>query len=106
MNITAQELKEKINNGDTIIVDFYAKWCGPCKAMAPSFEQLAKLKNVEGSPVYLYKYDVESDRDFTVECGITSVPTIKAYKAGEPIFSKTGIMMSYELNKLIDEITQ
>lgn len=104
MEITGNELREKIKNGETMIIDFYATWCGPCKAMAPSFEQLAKTKNVDGSPIRLYKYDVESDRDLTLELGITGVPTIKGYKIGEEVYSKTGMMMSYELTKVIDEI--
>lgn len=106
MNITAEELREKIKNGETMIVDFYATWCGPCKAMAPGFEQIASIKNVEGSPVRLYKYDVDSDMDLTQELEIRSVPTIKAYKSGKNVFSKTGIMMSYEINKLIDDIVE
>ncbi len=42
MEISSELLKEKIQNGDKVIVDFYASWCGPCKVMKPTFEMVSK----------------------------------------------------------------
>ena len=42
MEITTEELKQKIENGDKLIVDFHGVWCGPCKVMKPAFEKLAE----------------------------------------------------------------
>ena len=46
MEISSSELKEKIANGEKVIVDFHATWCGPCKMMKPTFERLAKENTV------------------------------------------------------------
>ena len=100
MQITSEQLKEKIKSGDKIVVDFFAVWCGPCKAMKPMFEKASKQANEDDKNVGYYMYDVESDKDLTVSLGIRSVPTIKVFNKGEEVFSKTGVMRTDELVNL------
>lgn len=91
MEITSQELKNKINNGENIIVDFWAPWCGPCKVMKPMFEAASKELTEQNSNVQLYTFNIEEDRDFISTLQIRSVPTIKAYSNGKELFTEIGL---------------
>lgn len=82
------------------IVDFYATWCGPCKAMAPILEKLAK--EYKGK-IYIYKVDVDKEPELSGAFGIGSVPTLLwVPQTGKPVFTQGG-MPEKELRKRIDE---
>ena len=68
MEITAQELKEKIENGEKLIVDFAASWCGPCKMLKPIYEKVSSKNTTE---VQMYTMDVDANRDLAVSLGIS-----------------------------------
>jgi thioredoxin len=91
MEITSEELKQKIKNGDKLMVDFWATWCGPCSVMKPMFESASQTLKEQNSDVQLYTFDIESDRDFVSELGIRSVPMIKAFSNGNEVFSEVGL---------------
>jgi thioredoxin 1 len=101
MEITQELLQEKINNGEKLIVDFFAQWCGPCKMMKPTFEKVAEEYRNEGSPVQLYTMDVEKNRDLAVKYNVRAVPTIKVFNNGDVVDSKTGIQMEGQLKDLV-----
>ena len=100
MVITSEELKQKIDSGEKLIVDMYAEWCGPCRVMGPIIERYADKMKQEGSDVSVYKFDIESDKDFAVSLGVRSIPTIKAVSNGEVIATKTGILQEAQLDEL------
>jgi thioredoxin 1 len=104
--ITTQELKNKIDNKESFILDLYATWCGPCKVMLRNLEQVNEslLKESTDQPKYrVYKYDIDSDKEFVVsELGIRSVPTIKIFKEGKEVFSRPGVMMPTEVLSLLN----
>ena len=91
MEITQELLQEKINNGEKLIVNFKASWCGPCSMMKPMFESASQTLKEQNSDVQLYTFDIESDRDFVSELGIRSVPMVKAFSNGEEVFSEVGL---------------
>lgn len=97
MNLTSQQLQEKIKNGEDFVLDCFANWCGPCKAMSPHFDRAAELIKEDMPTVSLYKYDIDSDRNFTASLGIRSVPTIKVYKGGKEIHTQPGMMMTEQI---------
>ena len=70
--LTSQEIREKINNGDKFLLDFYAVWCGPCRVLKNILSDSEELLNV---PVYTY--NVDNDQKFTQEFNVRSVPTLK-----------------------------
>lgn len=93
--LTSEEIKQKINEGENFVLDLFAVWCGPCKVMLSNLEKVNEslIKESNGSPTYgIYKYDVESDREFSMELGIRSVPTIKIFENGGEVFSQSGVM--------------
>jgi len=102
MEITSQELKEKIKNGNKIIVDYWAPWCGPCRIMKPMFESVSEKLKEQNSNVELYTFNIESDKEFAQEVGLRSVPTIKGYVNGSEIFSEVGLKQT----NAIMEMTQ
>lgn len=98
MEISSPELREKIKNGEKVIVDFHATWCGPCKMMKPTFE---KLTNENTTEVGMFTMDVDSNRDLAVELGIRSVPTIKVFNGGGVIETKVGVLSEGQIKELV-----
>ena len=103
--LTTEQIKQKIQQGESFVLDLFAVWCGPCKVMLSNLEKVNEslIKESEGgTPSYgVYKYDVESDMDFSRELGIRSVPTIKIFKEGKEVFSKSGVMTHSQVLSLI-----
>ena len=91
MEITSEILKEKINNGEKLLIDFHAKWCGPCKMMKPTDEKISEEIKNGGSDVQMYTMDVELNKEFARELGIRSIPTIKGFSNGDEIISEAGL---------------
>lgn len=81
------------------IVDFYATWCGPCKALAPVLEDLAK--EYEGK-IYIYKVDVDKESELAGAFGVQSIPTLLWIpKEGKPTVTQ-GALPKAELKKMIE----
>jgi thioredoxin 1 len=98
--LTANELREKINNGENFVLDLYATWCGPCKVMLNNLGKVNESlisESVDKPRYSIYKFDVDSDMDFMRELGIRSVPTIKIFKEGSEVFSRAGVMSPTEV---------
>lgn len=104
IQLTSEEIKNKISEGENFVLDLFAVWCGPCKVMLSNLERVNEslIKESNGSPAYrIYKYDVESDKEFSIELGIRSVPTIKIFKEGNEVFSKPGVMTPNQVLELL-----
>lgn len=92
MEIGTQELKQKIEKGEKIIVDFYGAWCGPCKVLKPIYEKVAKDLERQNSEVKLYTMDVDKNRELASSLGIRSVPTIKSFANGKEMITRVGLL--------------
>lgn len=79
MNFTDSNIKEIIASGQPVVVDFWATWCGPCKAMAPIVDEMAQ--EYDGR-VVIGKYNCDDETDFATECCIRSLPTLLFFKNG------------------------
>jgi thioredoxin 1 len=104
MEITTEELKQKINNGEKLIIDFHAKWCSPCKVMKPTFEKIANQIKEEGSKVQMYTMDVDNNREYTVELGLRSIPTIKGFSNGKEILSEVGVKQKEAILEMVNKL--
>jgi thioredoxin len=104
MEISSIELQEKINNGDKLIIDFWAKFCGPCRIMKPMFEKVSEDLRNENSEVQLYTLDVEQNRDLAVELGVRAVPTIKSFVNGNEVYSQPGLQTEEQIKDLVKEL--
>lgn len=101
MEISQEELKQKINNGEKVIVDFYGVWCGPCKLVKPIFERIAKNKTGE---VQMYTMDVDKNKELAIELGIRAIPTIKSFNSGNVVDTKVGMIHEVQLNELVNNL--
>lgn len=104
MEITAQELREKIKNGEKIMVDFWAGFCGPCKIMKPMFEKVSVQLKSENSSIQLYTFDIDSDREYVSELGISGVPTIKGFAGGKEVFTEVGLRQTKAIIELANKL--
>ena len=101
MEISSELLREKIKNGEKVIVDFHATWCGPCKMMKPTFERLTNENKTE---VGMFTMDVDANRELAVELGIRSVPTIKVFNGGGVVDTKVGVLRENQIKELVSEL--
>ena len=70
-----------------VVVDFWAEWCGPCKAIAPSLEEIS---DEMGDKVKIAKVNMDDNPDLAVKFGVRSIPTLLMFKNGEPVSIKVG----------------
>jgi thioredoxin 2 len=77
-----------------VVVDFWAEWCGPCKMMAPQFDQAAKL--LQGRAV-LAKVETDANPQVSVRNRIRSIPTLALYRGGQEVKRQSGAMPAQEL---------
>ncbi len=83
-----------------VLVDFWAAWCGPCKAIAPTLEQLA---SEYGDKVRIVKVDVDSNQALSAQYGIRSIPALMVFKNGEKVDSTVGMQPKTQLESLINK---
>jgi len=101
MEITAKELQEKINNGEKIIVDFFASWCNPCSMMKPVFERVALNNDTE---VQMYTMDVDQNRDYAQTLGIRSIPAVKVFSNGNVTDTVVGVIGEERIKSLVNNL--
>ena len=89
--------QEVMKSEGTVLVDFYADWCGPCKMQGPIIEQLAE----ERTDVKFCKLNVDEVMPVAMELGITSIPTIMVVKNGEITYKEPGLMQKAQLEALL-----
>lgn len=104
MEISTKELREKIKNGEKLLIDFYGTWCGPCKVMKPMFEQVSKILKEQNSSINLYTFNIENDRELISELGIRSVPTIKGFSGGKEVLSEIGLRQTNAIMDLTKKV--
>lgn len=100
MEISSVELQEKINNGEKMVVDFWAGWCGPCRMFKPIFEQVSQKAIETNSEVSYYTFDVESDKLFASTLGVRSIPTVKSFSNGKEVATRVGVLNEEQLQIL------
>lgn len=98
INITDNNFKEVIPNLKLLVIDFSAKWCGPCKALSPKFDELSHF--YKGKIIFI-KIDVDENPEIASEYGIRSIPTVLLFKNGEKIDTVMSNNIS-EIKNIID----
>jgi len=88
------------NTDKPVLVDFYADWCAPCRAMKPVLED---LKVQMGEELSIFKIDVDKNQAISERYAIRSIPTLILFKNGEPVWRKSGMASSVELKKAVEK---
>ncbi len=101
---TDQNWTEEVLGGDSpVLVDFWAEWCAPCKAMVPDLEAVAAQY---AGRVRVGKLNVEENENVPFQYGITAMPTLIVFKSGQVVEQRVGKMSRDALVKLIEGVLQ
>ena len=99
--ISSEEFNNLVENVEAVVVvDFFATWCGPCKMLAPVFQEVAN--EFEGK-VKFYKIDIDESLDIARQFSVSTVPTVIIFKNGEPLERLVGFMPKENLVSKIKE---
>ncbi len=98
---TDDNVKQEIESGKPVVIDFWAEWCGPCKHISPIIEELAE--EYDGR-VLIGKYDVDEGSDLTADYNIRNIPTVLFFKNGELVDRNVGSATKEALKAKIDSL--
>ncbi|BDZ65629.1 thioredoxin family protein [Agromyces mangrovi Wang et al. 2018] len=95
--ITAADLTSTIRDNEIVLLDFWAAWCGPCRAFAPVFERAAE----QHPDIVFGKIDTEAEQALAAGFRITSIPTLMAFRDGIIVFAQPGALGAPQLDQVI-----
>lgn len=100
--LTADSFGTTLEQNGIVLVDFWAAWCGPCRAFAPAFERVS-----EAHPDIVFgKVDTEAERQLAAAARITSIPTLMAFRDRILVFSQPGALNESQLEQVITAVEQ
>lgn len=102
LNLTEPTFTETIEGNDLVILDFWAEWCGPCKAYGPVYERVSE----EFPDVVFGKIDTEDQQGLAGMFGIRSIPTTIAFKEGIGVFMQPGALPEDALRDLVEKLKE
>lgn len=97
VQLNAQDFEKTITDNNLVFVDFWATWCGPCRAFGPTFEAASE----ENPDIVFGKVDIDANQDLASAAGIQAVPTLMIAKQGQIIFKQDGALRAEDLDDLI-----
>ena len=101
LNVTSENYESEILKSEkTVLIDFYADWCGPCKMMSPVIDEIAEEMKEN---VKVGKVNVDENQDLAMEYGVMSIPTIVVLKNGEVQKTFVGVTDKEEIKQAINE---
>jgi thioredoxin 1 len=98
VNVSDQTFKAEVEGQGTVLVDFWAPWCGPCKMIAPVLEDLDKEV---GDKVKIAKVNVDDNPESASRFGVLSIPTLIVFKDGQPVDKIVGFQPKEALKNVV-----
>jgi thioredoxin 1 len=101
VNVTDSSFSDSVLNSDKpVLVDFWAEWCGPCKAITPVLEEIAQSM---GERITVAKINIDENPQTPQQYGVRGIPTLILFKDGQVAATKMGAMPKAQLEKWVDE---
>jgi len=100
VNLTSDDFEKTVLEPGIVLVDFWAEWCGPCKQFGPIFEEASGTN----PDITFAKVDTEDQQALAGAAGITSIPTLMAFRDGVLVFSQPGALPAPALTQVIDAV--
>lgn len=96
VNVSDQSFNTEVEGQGTVLVDFWAPWCGPCKMLAPILDELASEVDVK-----IAKVNVDENPESASRFGVMSIPTLIFFKDGQPVDKVVGLNSKESLKNLL-----
>jgi thioredoxin 1 len=98
--LTAADFEGTVADNPVVLVDFWAAWCGPCRAFAPTFEAASAKQD----GIVFGKVDTEAERELAQAARIASIPTLMAFRDGILVYNQPGALRPADLDRLIEQV--
>ena len=102
VNLTKDTFEETILGNDTVLIDFWAEWCGPCRMFGPTYEKMSG----EYPDVVFAKVDTEDQPELAATFNIRSIPTLMIFRDKIGVFSQPGALPEPSLKSVVDQVLE
>jgi len=100
VELTNDNFETTISDNDIVVVDFWAEWCGPCRAFSPTFEAASD----EHEDIVFGKVDTEAQTELSQSFGVRSIPMLMVFREKVVLYAEPGVLSAGQLNELVGKV--